>query len=197
MAIQIIGAGLGRTGTTSLKVALEILLKAPCYHMVSLAEHPEHLALWQAAAQGDDANWPALFNGYSAVTDWPASAFYKQLMQAYPEAKVLLSSRDSESWFKSCQATIFPKILSTEGDWGEMIRSVVFNSFCDDLEDRDRCIAAYEQHNEEVRNYVPADRLIEWQPGNDWQALCAGLKLAEPDQAYPYINKTKDFLARS
>ena len=197
MAIQIIGAGLGRTGTTSLKVALEMLLKEPCYHMVNIANHPDHIAQWHAASQGDTPDWPSLFHGYSAVTDWPATAFYKELMLAYPDAKVLLSFRDSQAWFKSCQDTIFPKILSTEGEWGEMVRSVVFNTFCKDLDDRDSCIAAYERHNEEVRRYVPTERLIEWQPGDDWLPLCNGLNLPVPDEVYPYINKTKDFLARS
>jgi sulfotransferase family protein len=197
VAIQIIGAGLGRTGTTSLKAALEILLKAPCYHMANISHHPDHINLWHSASQGDHPNWSLLFQNYAAVTDWPAAAFYKELMPAYPEAKILLSFRESEAWFKSCQNTIFPKILSSPGEWGDMIRSVVFNTFCEDLNDRNSCIAAYEKHNEEVRHYVPADRLIEWQPGDNWAPLCEALNLPEPDEPYPYVNKTKDFIAHN
>ncbi len=197
MTIQIIGAGLGRTGTTSLKVALQTLLKQPCYHMANIADHPDHVSLWLQASQGSFPDWGALFQGYSAVTDWPASAFYKELMQVYPDAKVLLSFRDSDAWFKSCQDTIFPKILSTPGEWGEMVRSVVFNTFSKDLDDREKCIAAYERHNEEVRQTVPVGRLIEWQPGDGWAPLCTALNLPVPDEDYPYVNKTKDFLARS
>lgn len=196
MALQIIGAGLGRTGTTSLMVALEQLLGQPCYHMAKLSQHPEHVAEFHRAAQGFDVDWQVLFHTYQAMTDWPAAAFYLQLMQVYPEAKVLLSYREAESWYASCEATIFPAIKRAEGEWGEMIRAVVYNTFCANLDDKADCLAAFEQHREAVRAAVPSNRLIEWQPGDGWQPLCAGLGLPIPDQPYPHVNTTEDFLSR-
>src|SRR5262245_52291601 len=105
--MRLIGAGLGRTGTLSLKIALEKLLGGPCYHMMEVLAHPDHVALWTGAARGRMPDWHALFGGYRAVVDWPAASFYRELMQAFPDAVVLLSLRDAESWWRSAHATIF------------------------------------------------------------------------------------------
>jgi len=193
VSLKFIGAGLGRTGTTSLKLALEKLLMGNCYHMISISSHPEHIELWHRAANGDMPDWKTLFTTYSAVTDWPASAFYKELMDFYPEAKVVLSYRDPEQWFESCQNTIFPKITSTEGKWGDMIRAIVFKTFCEEINDKDKCIAAYKRHLEEVKAYVPANRLVEWQAGDGWKPLCEAVGFAEPDIDFPHLNTTRDF----
>src|SRR5512139_2619631 len=106
MGLRIVGAGLGRTGTLSLKLALEKLLGAPCYHMLEVFAHPEHIAVWHTAAQGRPTDWPALFRGYAATVDWPGASFYRELMDAYPDAIVLLSTRDPDSWWRSASATI-------------------------------------------------------------------------------------------
>lgn len=197
MSLKIIGAGLGRTGTTSLKLALEQLLDGACYHMVTISSYPEHIALWHGAAKGEKTNWKQLFNEFSSMTDWPAAAFYKELMQVYPDAKVLLSHRDPERWYVSCQNTIFPKVSSAEGEWGEMIRAVIFNKFFDDINNKEKCIEAYKAHLEEVRSFVPKERLIEWQTGDGWGPICKGLNIPEPEHAFPHVNTTRDFQSRS
>lgn len=196
MSLEVIGAGLGRTGTTSLKLALEKLLSGSCYHMAN-ASRPDHIASWHAAAQQDYPDWGKLFQGYTAVTDWPAAAFYKQLMQAYPEAKIVLSYRDPEAWYHSCQNTIFPKIKQVQGEWGDMIRAVVFGSFISDLDNKQACIEAYLTHLEQVRSDVPKDRLIEWQTGDGWQPLCDGLGIEVPNEPFPHVNTTSDFQQRA
>ena len=105
--MKVIGAGFGRTGTLSVKAALEELGVGPCYHMVEVFDKPGHVALWQAAAEGKSIDWEELFADYNAVVDWPACTFYQQLMQAYPEAKVLLTVRDPQSWYESTKNTIY------------------------------------------------------------------------------------------
>lgn len=200
--LNVIGAGVGRTGTTSLMVALEYLLQAPCYHMAKLNQHPEHLqALYDAAKtikenSIDQTNWTDFFKGYKAMTDWPAAAFYPSLMRQFPEAKVLLSVRDPELWYQSCKATIIPKILQSEGAWGEMIRTVIFATFTEKLEDKDACIKAFIEHNQQVQNTVPKDRLIYWQVGDGWKPLSEGLGIDIPCVDFPCVNTTKEFLQR-
>jgi hypothetical protein len=107
MAIEVIGAGFGRTGTMSLKAALEELGFDPCYHMIELFEHPEHVEVWEAAARGESADWDRLLGGYRATTDWPACSFYVGLMQRYPDAKVILTVRDPDRWYESTYNTVY------------------------------------------------------------------------------------------
>jgi hypothetical protein len=193
VGMKIIGAGLGRTGTTSLKSALEHLLGAPCYHMATLFQRPEHVAPWHAAAEGRMPDWPTLLDGFAAITDWPGSAFYQDLMQAFPEAKVLLSWREPEAWLQSCRNTIFPKIVETEGAWGEMIRAVIGNSFGADLNNDQACLDAYQRHADNVKKTVPAKRLIVWTPDDGWAPICRALELPIPEVPFPHLNTTETF----
>ncbi len=194
MELQVIGAGLGRTGTTSLMVALEHLLNAPCYHMAKLPKHSDHNALFVQAARSKKIDWRHFFLGYAAMTDWPAAAFYKQIMEDFPKAKVLLSVRDPEAWYQSCMDTIFPKILHTKGEWGDMIREVVYQTFTSNLLDKNACMAAYNTHCEDVIRHVPQQRLILWQPNDGWLPLCEALKLDVPQQSFPHVNTKQNFL---
>jgi Sulfotransferase domain len=107
MSLRMIGAGLGRTGTTSLKAALEQLLGGRCYHMVEVRARPDDAAVWGRAYQGEFPDWADFFDGYVATVDWPAAPFWPELSQAFPDAPILLSVRDAESWWKSASSTIF------------------------------------------------------------------------------------------
>ena len=107
MTIKVVGAGVGRTGTHSLKVALEQLLGGPCYHMFEVMGHPDHIALWQAAADDEDPQWDRIFDGYAATVDWPAASFWREIADHYPDAKVLLSTRPTDAWWASANQTIW------------------------------------------------------------------------------------------
>jgi hypothetical protein len=194
--LRLVGAGLGRTGTLSLKLALEKLLGAPCYHMVEVFAHPAHIAAWHAAAQGRPTDWQRLFRGYGAVVDWPACSFYRELMEAFPDAVVLLSTRDAASWWRSAHATIFPSIRSAPPEWRAMVEAIFASRFTDALEDREACIAAYERHNAEVRRVVPPARLVEWTAADGWGPVCKALGLPVPAEPFPHANSTEDFQAR-
>ncbi len=197
MSLRIVGAGLGRTGTLSLKLALEKLLGAPCYHMAELFVHPEHVAPWHAAARGDMPDWKALFDGYAAAVDWPAAAFWPEISAAFPDAIVLLSVRDAESWWKSASTTIFPTSKTQVGtEWHAMVEAMFASRFTADLKNREACIAAFERHNAHVRATVAPERLLEWRAADGWAPLCRALGLPIPNEPFPKVNTTEEFLSR-
>jgi sulfotransferase family protein len=196
--LRVVGAGLGRTGTLSLKSALEKLLGAPCYHMQEVFSHPEHVPLWRDAALGRMPDWNELFRGYAAAVDWPASAFWREQSQAYPDALVLLSTRDSsETWWNSANETIFGLLdKAPAGPWREMVDAMFANRFTSKLQDRDACIAAYERHNAAVRAAVPKSRLVEYRPGDGWGPLCRALGVPVPSEPFPHVNTREEWRQR-
>jgi hypothetical protein len=197
--LRIIGAGLGRTGTASLQLALQQLLDGRCYHMIEVFTHPEHVSMWHAAVRDEPVDWDALFEEYNAAVDWPVCSFWRPLMERYPDALVLLSSRSSaEVWWKSASDTIF-EAFRREGFGAEEWRAMVTDLFAlhwSPLDDKNAAMAAYERHNAEVRAGVPADRLIDWQPGDGWEPICAALGVAVPDDPFPHANSTEEFRSR-
>ena len=200
MTLRVVGAGVGRTGTHSLKLALEQLLGGRCYHMMEVFGNAEHIPLWRQAAAGQAVDWDRLFDGYDAAVDWPAAAFWEPIAAAYPDAVVLLSTRDSaETWWKSANGTIFEvtRRAAPPGleDFGAMWQEVASRGFTERFDEREPAIEAYEAHNAAVREAVPADRLLEWQPGDGWEPLCARLGVPVPDEPFPHVNTSEDFRA--
>jgi Sulfotransferase domain len=202
MTLQVVGAGLGRTGTHSLKAALEQLLGGPCYHMMEVFGRPDDIPVWHAAVNGDMPDWNAFLSEYRSSVDWPASAFWRELADANPDAIVLLSSRDTDSWWKSASNTIF-QISTREIPDGEdaaraqmaMAMDMFKNRFTPDYLDETKAKRAYEKHNAEVRASVPADRLIDYRTGDGWEPLCEKLGLPVPSEPYPHLNTTEEFRA--
>lgn len=217
MALRVVGAGLPRTGTLSLKTALERLLGARCYHMSELFGHPEHGSTWADAAEGRDVDWDAFLAGYAAAVDMPAMQFWRRLADTYPDAIILLSRRASgEEWQASMDRTIFRRIretrerLGTEPDGAPAIPaglpaekarvlrlfgSMARNGFARCADDRDEAIAFHDRHAAEVRAQAPAGRLVEWTPGDGWGPLCRALDVPVPDEPFPRVNTTEQFQA--
>lgn len=197
MTLRVVGAGLGRTGTLSLKLALERLLGAPCYHMTEVFAHPEHVALWHAAARGEPVDWQALFAGYAAAVDWPVGSFWPEVSEAFPEALIVLSTRSAESWWRSASQTIFPISAKAAGTpWHAMWMELASRRFTTRLDDRAAAISAYERHNADVRARAPQARLLEWTAKEGWGPLCRSLGLAVLDEPFPHANSTEEFLGR-
>jgi Sulfotransferase domain len=204
VALTVVGAGLGRTGTASLKQALELLLGGRCYHMYEVGERPTDVPVWRTAIRGEPVDWQALLRDYSATVDWPAAAFWRELSAANPDALVLLSTRDSpEQWWASMERTIVARI-SRPVPAGHpllarhraMILELLDARFTSRWASRDAAISAYERHNEDVRRSVAPERLLDWRPGDGWAPICTALGRAVPDQPFPHENTTANFRAR-
>lgn len=193
--LSVIGAGLGRTGTMSLKLALEQLGLGPCYHMAEVFKNPAAPGLWVDAADGKP-DWEAIFQGYRSTVDWPSSSFYKILADLYPTARIILTERDPEAWFNSTQATIFARDFTAppSNPFEAMVVKVIAGMFeGGTMHDRDHVISVYLKHNEEVRRLIPADRLLVYYAADGWAPLCAFLGVAVPDTPMPKVNSTKEF----
>ena len=193
MGLTLVGAGFGRTGTLSLKSALETLGVGPCYHMLEVRRNPEHESLWSRAADGEDVDWDALFEGYAAAVDWPACRFWSELAGRYPEAKVLLSLRDPDGWYDSVRETIYRamkgEIRGMPSDHLAMVRKIVLEqTFGGRFEDRTHAIDVFVRHNQEVRESVAPERLLVYEASQGWEPLCAFLGLPVPDEPYPRVN---------
>lgn len=199
MELRVVGAGLGRTGTHSLKLALEHLLGAPCHHMIELMGDPRQRPRWEAALDGRP-DWPATYDGYAATVDWPGVAFWRELVAANPGALVLLSRRESaEAWWRSAERTIFSPFNGDDAAINPENRAFVLALFARngiDPGDRGSAMAAYGAHLDAVRAEVPAGRLVEWAAGDGWPPLCAALGLPVPDDPFPHVNTTEEFQAR-
>jgi Sulfotransferase domain len=198
MPLTVIGAGLGRTGTLSLKLALEQLGAGPCYHMKEVFAVPDASDQWRRAAEGEAVDWEVVFAGYRATVDWPAAQFYKQLAARYPEAKIILSLRDAESWFRSTQATIFadPTFPGAPPAWRAMVQRVITEPMGGRLDDRETLIARYRAHNDEVQRVIPRERLLVFEATEGWPPLCAFLGVPVPSEPYPRTNTTDEWIER-
>ena len=201
MALEIVGAALGRTGTNSLKLALEHLDFGPCHHMFEVRDHPEQLPYWQAAARGELPDWDEVFANYRACVDWPSARFWREIAAHYPDAKVLLTRRDPDQWFDSVHATIYPVIMSGEErepgrfrDTMEMAAEIIIKqTFGGRLDDRDHAIAVFRAYEEEVRRTIAPERLLAYDVSQGWEPLCAFLEVPVPDTPFPRTNTSKEF----
>jgi hypothetical protein len=208
MALRVIGAGFGRTGTLSLKAALEELGFAKCYHMTDVLAHLAHAPLWEAAARGEPVDWEALFEGYQATVDWPGCTFYEELIRRYPDAKVILTTRDPETWYDSALQTIFWVRKVFRGwfrlfvprmrQFRRMLDRVIWDgTFHGRFEDKNHAIEVFNRHNEHVRRTVPRERLLLYEVRDGWEPLCAFLGVPVPDgKPFPRLNDSATFRAR-
>lgn len=200
MATRIIGAGLPRTGTTSLKAAIEQLTGEPCYHMFELFGRIEtDGARWFNALHGDLTDLHAVLDAWPHAVDWPAALMWRELMEADPEAMVLLSHRGSaEEWWNSADRTVWAMMRRTDQDLGSPTQ--LFNvamrtkaGLGDEWNNPDAMKAMYDQHYADVIETVPAERLVLWQPGDGWEPLCAALGVTVPDMPFPHRNPRDEF----
>jgi sulfotransferase family protein len=195
MPLSVIGAGFGRTGTMSLKLALDQLGFGPCYHMTEVFKNPKASGYWEAAADGKPVDWEEVFAGYRSSVDWPGATFYKQLADVYPEAKVILTVRDPEAWFESTQATIFSRHFrdDTQDPWQRMVLKVISDLFDRQMTDKAKLIAVYKRHNEEVRRTIASERLLVYDVAQGWEPLCRFLGVEVPSEPMPKVNSTEEF----
>ena len=202
MEIKALGAGFGRTGTNSLKLALEELGYGPSYHMYEVASNPEHIDLWNRAIEGHALEVDKLFANYTSAVDWPAVAFLPELLRQYPDAKVVLTLRDSNDWFESATKTIFKFMplshLVSDNAVQKMVdmakRLILEHVFSNKHFDKDHCVGVYNRHIEGVTQLVPEDRLLMYKVSDGWGPLCHFLGVSVPNKPFPFTNDRKSFL---
>jgi hypothetical protein len=200
MTLKVIGAGFGRTGTLSLKLALEALGFGPCYHMMEVFKIPQAPARWLEVAEDPaHADWAKVFEGYSSTVDWPNATYYAELARAYPAAKLILTERDPDQWFDSTQATIFANDLggpNPDQPFPRMLQAVIGRLFDMRLHDRAHATAVFRAHNARVREVIPAERLLVYEVAQGWAPLCRFLGVPVPDAPMPAANSREEFAAR-
>lgn len=201
MALDIIGAGFGRTGTSSLKIALEHLGFGPAHHMFEIRDNPHLLPLWQGVARGDAIDFDQAFALYRAQVDWPGARYWRELAAHYPAARVILTVRDPDEWFDSVQATIVP-FTANRGKHGadhpnaiaHMGHKLIVEDLFDDrLTDRAYATAIFRNHITEVQATIPPSRLLTFNVAEGWAPLCAFLGCPVPEISFPRLNSSKQF----
>jgi hypothetical protein len=212
--MRLIGAGMPRTGTLTQKEALEMLGFAPCYHWVNILADLDAVQTWDRALDGV-AIWPDVFAGFEATVDWPGGFFWRELVDQYPDAKVLLSVRDPESWEQSFRETVWSMghgqslvhLLSSaratiDPRWRRYVALVerMFwspeGTFAGGHERPEQLIEAFVAHNQEVERAVPAERLLVWEVQEGWEPLCAFLGVEVPADPLPRANDRQTFTER-
>ena len=191
---------MGRTGTASLKIALEQLGLGRCYHMTEIMQNPEYIKYWVNAANGNP-DWDTIFNGFGATVDNPGCGFWKELASFYPEAKIILTTRDAEKWFESTNETIHSLEFAgfiKKSPWGEMVQKTVYDTMDNRMQDKEFMISFFENRTQEIINTIAPDRLLVYQVKQGWGPLCEFLDIPVPSMDFPRVNsrdETKELLA--
>jgi hypothetical protein len=212
--MKVIGAGLPRTGTLSQKVALEMLGLGPCYHMVNVLAELDQAAIWRAALAGE-ADFREVFAEFGSSVDWPGSYFYRELMDVFPEGKVLLSVRPADDWERSMRETIWA-IFYGDHLLNDVSRArgrvdPAWKGYIEMMEgmweqsgllgggptaEPGALARAFEAYNEEVVATVPGDRLLVWSVADGWEPLCDFLQVDVPEVPFPRLNDSREFTER-
>jgi hypothetical protein len=202
MALNVIGAGVGRTGTYSLKLAINQLGAGPCHHMEEVLHNmPVQVPLWASAAAGK-ADWSAIFRGYDSAVDWPTACFFRELLEEYPTAKFILTERDPERWADSFGATIYKLIAGRDEApeemraWLDMASAVIAKTGFPSGLEHDELVRAFNAHNDAVKETVPQNQLLVFDVREGWGPLCDFLEMPIPDEDFPRTNHREEFWDR-
>lgn len=215
MSIKVIGLGMGRTGTSSLKVALEKLGYGPCYHMEDLINNPADVRYWKEIDRKGETDWQSLFGAYQSAVDFPTIGYYKDILRVYPAAKVILTERDEKSWYESASKTI----LNVEPGIMNKIKMSLLLPFSSRLQklmqvfklsrkfwethigknfrDKEKAISFYRKWNQQIKEEIPADNLLVFKVAHGWEPLCKFLGTSIPDEPFPTSNSRNEFRAKN
>ncbi|MFF5219138.1 sulfotransferase family protein [Micromonospora sp. NPDC000442] len=193
--MRLIGAGWGRTGTTSLAAALDRLGVGPCLQMQEMWAHPDLADVWNEHHDGAPVDWRSVLKGWRSTVDWPGCWQWQDFARIWPDAPILLSVRPSDEWYDSVRASIHAWTAPGK-DIGPPPVTALLNRVWEEdfggwecVLDRGHAIACYERHNQSVRASCPPERLVEWTVIDGWRPLCRALNLAVPDEPFPHLNK--------
>ncbi len=200
MSLKVIGAGFGRTGTLSLKTALEQLGFGKCHHMEEVIPDRRQVKFWHDISQGKDVDWGEVFQGFESCVDWPSSTFFVELHQRYPDSKVILTIRDPERWYESTAETIYPSSIEIPAwlQWPiphvrkmvEMVNGLIWNGTFDGrFEEREHAINVFQKNIDRAKKVIPPDKLLVFQATDGWEPLCTFLDVPVPQGPYPHVNE--------
>lgn len=199
MAISIIGVGVGRTGTYSLRMGINQLGFGPCHHMEEVLKNMDvQVPLWSEALQGN-ANWSSIYKGFESAVDWPTAGFFRDLIKEYPKAKFILTERNPENWADSFGSTIYKLIEGKDKapekmrDWLEMANAVITKTGFPQGLDREGLINGFIAHNKAVRETIPEEQLLVFQVKEGWEPLCKFLKVPVREEPFPRTNNREEF----
>jgi hypothetical protein len=202
MAMQVIGAGVGRTGTYSLKLAINEIGLGPCHHMEEVLHNmPVHVPLWSAAS-ADNADWSRIYDGYESAVDWPTACFFRELFKEFPDAKFVLTERDPERWAESFAATIYKLLAGRDQapeemhSWLDMASDVVVKTGFPPGLDQGALAKAFVAHNNAVKETIPAKQLLVFEVRQGWEPLCKFLGVPIPTTEFPRTNHREEFWDR-
>lgn len=213
MSLKVVGLGMPRTGTSSLKAALEAIGFGPCLHMDNLFNTPPLVDAWHQFLEQGEGDFGKLFPGFASSTDFPGCLMYREIYQQYPEAKFILGCRDADAWYDSVMRTIYEVVPNTEEGWaglrkrGEdnprfknignalwLVGEYLLNDyFQGDFLNREHTVERYNTFYDDVRNFIPIDQLLEYEISEGWEPICKFLGVEVPELPFPYKNKTIDF----
>jgi hypothetical protein len=204
--LKVIGAGWARTGTTSTLGALEELGFGPCYTFYTiLSVKQDHFQRWIDIYEGKPADWPAMFEGFNSVVDWPACDFYEQLLALSPEAKIILNVRDPNAWYESVKNTIWENYVRMSGigqgpetnSLSRLLDVMMWQgAFQGRFEDRQYVQDAFKRHTQEVIASLPPEKLLVFDVKEGWEPLCRFLDVPVPNKPFPHLNDTEAFRER-
>lgn len=199
MGISIIGAGVGRTGTYSLRLAINQLGFGPCHHMEEVLKNMDvQVPLWSEALKGN-TNWSSIYKGFKSAVDWPTAGFYRELIKEYPTAKFILTERNPENWADSFGSTIYKLIGGKDKapekmhDWLNMANEVIIKTGFPQGLDREGLINGFNAHNKAVKEIIPEEQLLVFQVKDGWEPLCKFLNVPVPDEPFPRTNNREEF----
>jgi len=207
MALEVIGAGFGRTGTLSMKAALEQLGYGKCHHMLEVMPDDEQLGIWHRISQGETPDWDKVFEGFGASVDFPSAGYWREIAAHFPDAKIVLTSRDFDGWYASASETIWafsevipgwimmiPKVRKIR----EMVYAAIWDRvFHGKFADKAAARQVFEQHEADVKAAFGPDRLLVFHPKQGWEPLCEFLGQPVPVGAFPNLNDRDEFIKRN
>lgn len=201
MTLSLIGAGFGRTGTKSIKLALDILGRGPCHHMEEVFTNPQQLPHWRAAIDGQPVDWERVFAGYRSTIDWPSTHYWRELADYYPQAKILLSVRPAEVWWSSFSGTIAKLLEIRESVRDENVRAILDmankmiteQTFGNEMRDKKNALVTFQKRIDDVTRAIPAERLLVFDVAQGWEPICEFLDLPVPHQEFPKTNARDEF----
>lgn len=204
--LEVIGIGFPRTGTMSLKHALERLSLGPCYHMIEVFRRPQDVPFWRSAMQthGEGVAWNEVFADFRSTTDCPAGYFWRQLLSEFPQSHYVLTIRDPDAWYESFLATVYDAMIHPERAPDEdhrdvqlMARELILDRMFDGrFLDRDFAISQYHSHINAVQAAIPSEHLLTFDVATGWEPLCEFLQLPIPAQPFPRSNTRDEFRQR-